>query len=87
MKHEHIYFSIIPKDSKEKVDEVPTKVLDMLGEIFVIVSNNVLDGLPLIRKISHQMDLVLGASFPNKARHRMTPKESEELNKKVRELS
>ena len=30
MKHEHICFSIIPKDSKEEVEEVPVKVLDIL---------------------------------------------------------
>ena len=32
------------------------------------------------------MDLILGASFPNKAAHRMTPEESEELNRQVNEL-
>ena len=32
------------------------------------------------------MDLVPGASFPNKAVHRMTPTESEKLNRQVHEL-
>ena len=32
------------------------------------------------------MDLILGANFPNKAAHRMTQAESEELNKQVNEL-
>ena len=32
MKHEHMCFSIIPKDGKEYVEEVPAKVVDMLGE-------------------------------------------------------
>ena len=31
------------------------------------------------------MDLVPGASFPNKAAHRITPKESGELNRQVHE--
>ena len=62
------------------------KVADILGEFFDIVSNNVPDGLPLMRKISHQMDLVPRANFPNKAVHRMTPAESEELNRQVHEL-
>ena len=86
MKHEHMCFSIIPKDSKEEVEEVPVEVIDMLGDFSDIVSDNVPDGLPLMRKISHQMDLVPGASLPNKAAHRMTPAESEELNRKVHEL-
>ena len=86
MTHEHMCFSIIPKDSKEEVKEVPVEVANMLGEFSNIVSDNVLDGLPRMREISHQMDLVPGASFPNKVTHRMTPVESEELNRKVHEL-
>ena len=73
MKHEHMCFSIIPKDSKEEVEEVPGEVVDMLGEFSDIVSDNVPDGLPLMRNISHWMDLILGANFPNKVVHRMTP--------------
>ena len=86
MKHEHMYFSIIPKDSKEEVEEVLAEVVDMLGNFYDIVSDNVPDGLHPMRKISHQMDLVPGASFPNKALHIMTPTESEELNRQVHEL-
>ena len=56
--------------------------MHMLGEFFDIVSNNVPDGLPPMRKISHQMDLVLVANFL----HKMTPTESKELNRKVHEL-
>lgn len=39
-----------------------------------------------MRKISHQIDLVLGASLPNKVAHKMSPIESEELNRQVQEL-
>ena len=53
---------------------------------FYIVLDNVPNGLPPMRKISHQMDLVLGSNFPNKEMHKMTPIESEELNKQVHEL-
>ena len=48
--------------------------------------DNVPDGLPPLWKISYQMDLVLGASFPNKVVHKMTPKNNEELNWQVCEL-
>ena len=37
MKCEHMCFSIIPKDSKEEVEEVPAEVADMLGEFSDIV--------------------------------------------------
>ena len=52
MKHEHVCFSIIPKDSKE-VEEVPKEFVDMLGEFFDLVSDNIPHWLPLMRKISH----------------------------------
>ena len=86
MRLEDVCFSIVPKDGKENVEEVPAKVAELLKEFPDIVSDNVLDGLPPVQKISHQMDLILGASFPNNAAHRMTPAESEELNKQVNEL-
>lgn len=40
-------------------------------------------GLPPLRSISHQIDLMPGSSFPNKSPHRMTPVENEEVNKRV----
>ena len=86
MKHEHVCFSIVPKHSKEEVEEVPIEVVDMLGEFSDIVSDNVLDGLPPRSKINHLMDLVPRASLPNKAVQRMKPIKSEELNKQVNEL-
>ena len=79
-------FSIIPKDSKEEVKEVPIEFVDMLGEFFDIVSYNVSDGLILMRKISHHMDFVPRASLSNKEMHRITPTESKELNKQVHEF-
>ena len=39
-----------------------------------------------VRSISHCMDLIPGASFPNKAPYRLTPTENEELNRQVHEL-
>ena len=65
---------------------MPIEVANLLDEFPDIVSDNVLDGLPLVHKIYHQMDLIAGANFPNKAMHRMKPTESEELNRQVNEL-
>ena len=53
MKHDHMCFSIIPKNGKEEVEEIPIEVADMLGEFSNIVSDNVPDGLPLVRKTSY----------------------------------
>ena len=86
MRHELVCFALIPKAGKEEVEDVPVEVADLLNEFQDIVFDNVPDGLPPVRKISHQMDLIPGASLPNKAAHRMTPAESEELNRQVHEL-
>ena len=86
MRHEDVCFAIVPKDGKTKVEEVPTEVANLLEEFPDIVSDNVPNGLPLVQKISHQIDLIIGASLSNKVVHRMTQIESEELNRHVNEL-
>ena len=86
MKHKCMCFSIIQNDGKEEVDEVPSENVDILREFSYIVLDNVPDGLPPMRNISHQMHFTLGANFPNKATNKMTPVESEELNRQVHEL-
>ena len=48
IKHEHMCFARIPKDSKEEVEEVPVEVVDMLGDFFDIVSNNLPNGFLVI---------------------------------------
>ena len=86
MRHEDVCFAIVPKDGKTKVEEVPAEVAELLKEFPDIISDNIPDGLPPVQKITHQMDLILGASFPNKVAHRMTLAKSEELNRQVNEL-
>ena len=58
MRHDDVCFGIVPKDGKKKVEEVPIEVAELLKEFLDIVSDNVLGGLPLVWKISHQMDLI-----------------------------
>lgn len=58
------------------------EVADLLDGFQDSVSDNVPNGLPPMRKISNQMDLILGASLPNKEAHKMIIVESEELLQK-----
>ena len=44
MRHEHVCFSIVPKDGKVE-EEVPTKVVDLLEEFPNIFFDNVPNGL------------------------------------------
>ena len=43
-------------------------------------------GLPPIRGIEHQIDLILGAPIPNKPTYRTNPNETKELQRQVEEL-
>ncbi|CAL8998580.1 unnamed protein product, partial [Prunus brigantina] len=74
--------------SKENVQdsEAPGVVHTLLEEFSDVLLDDLPSGLPPLRDIQHQIDLFLGASLPNKAHYRMSPKEHEELKRKVLEL-
>lgn len=59
---------------------------ESLIEFEVVISNELLKALPTMRSISYQMDLIPGSSLPNKAPYKLTPTESEEINRQVQEL-
>ena len=65
---------------------MPEEIAELLNEYKDIITDDIPDGLPPIRSISHCIDLIPGASFPNKAPYRLTPIENEELNRQVHEL-
>jgi hypothetical protein len=43
-------------------------------------------GIPPLRGIEHKIDLVLGASLPNRAAYRAKPEETKEIHRQVQEL-
>ena len=53
---------------------LPIKVHDLLHEYHDIVVDDFPNEFPPKRSINHHIDLILGASIPNKAAYRMTPK-------------
>ena len=61
--HQHMCYSLIPRKDKEGSSEVPLGFLGLLIEYGDVISNNVIEGLLPIRKISHQIDLVLELVF------------------------
>ena len=83
MKHQRMCYALIPREDKEGSSKIPLEVSDLLSEFADIIFDNVVEGLPLVRQISHQIDLIARASFPNKVAHRMTPTKIEELNRQV----
>eukprot|EP00253_Pinus_taeda_P013933 PITA_13933 len=66
--------------------DLPEEVQRLLQDFGDIVVDDLPDELPLRRGISHCIDFIPGASLPNKAAYRMSPKDHEEIRKQVQEL-
>jgi hypothetical protein len=58
----------------------------MLGEFADILVNELPHSLPPMRSVSHHIDLIPGASLPNKAAYRLIPQENEEVKRQVQDL-
>jgi hypothetical protein len=56
-----------------RVDDLPEEVQKLLEEFVDIVVDELHCSLPPIRSIIHHIDLIPGASLPNKAVYRLTP--------------
>ena len=84
------HFSIVGKPrtviTNTRIDELSAEIQKLLEEYVDIVVDDFLDELPPVRSISHHIDLIHGASFPNKVAYRMTPAINAEINRQVQEL-
>ena len=67
-------------------DKLPSSVLSVLQEFQDVFQEEIPSGLPPIRGIEHQIDLVPGAAIPNRPAYRSNPEETRELQKQVNEL-
>jgi hypothetical protein len=68
------------------MDDFPMEIQELLDNFIDIVVDELPLSLPPIQIIIHHIDLIQGASFPNKATYRLTPQENEEVKRKVQEL-
>ena len=64
-----------------RVDDLPDEIQELLGEFADIIMDELPRSLPPMRSVSHHIDLIPGASLPNKAAYRLTPQENEEVKK------
>jgi hypothetical protein len=89
-KKEEPQFIVVKKPkiilTSTRVDDLPEEIQELLEEFADIVVDERPRSLPLIRSVSHHIDLIPGASLPNKAAYRLTPQENEEVKRQVQDL-
>ncbi|XP_066324002.1 uncharacterized protein [Miscanthus floridulus] len=65
---------------------LPSVVLDLLQDFEDVFPDEIPAGLPPLRGIEHQIDLVPGVSLPNRPAYRTNPTETKEIQRQVKEL-
>lgn len=73
-------YELVAKDDVPPTP-LPGRIGELLQEFEDITPKELPDGLPPIRDIQHQMDLIPGSTLPNQAAYRMSPAEHEELRR------
>jgi hypothetical protein len=89
-KEKEMQFDVVRKTrvilTNTSVEDFPIEIQELLENFANIVVDELPHSLPPIRIISHHIDLIPGASLPNKAAYRLTPRENEEVKNQVQEL-
>jgi hypothetical protein len=86
-KKEDTQFVVVRKPrivlTSTRVDDLLEEIQKLLEEFADIVVDELPRSLPLIRSISHHIDLIPRASLPNKAAYILMPQENEEIKRQV----
>ncbi|XP_072148509.1 uncharacterized protein [Setaria viridis] len=85
-----VAYALVCKDALISVHDMqhslPPVVANILQEYADVFPSEIPAGLPPIRGIEHQIDLIPGASLPNRAPYRTNPEETKEIQRQVQEL-
>jgi hypothetical protein len=78
-----VFYVLLYKDNflvtNDLLPTLPSVVFDVLHDYEDVFPEEVPPGLPPKRGIEHQIDLVPGASLPNRAPYRTNPEETKEI--------
>jgi hypothetical protein len=89
-KKEEQQFIVVKKSkivlTSTRIDDLPEEVQELLGEFTDIIVDELPRSLPPIRSVNHHIDLIPGASFPNKDAYRLTLQENEEVKRQAQDL-
>ena len=82
-KEDELHFSLVEKPNviltSTNLDVFCTEVRILLDEYAYIIMDEWPNILPPLRSIRHHIDLIPGASLPNKESYGLTPQENEEI--------
>ncbi|KAG5235570.1 Integrase [Salix suchowensis] len=80
--YKEAYFNTNDLDSA-----IPSVAVSLMQEFDDVFPEDIPNGLPPLRGIEHQIDLVPGASIPNRLAYRSNPEETKELQRQVDNMS
>jgi hypothetical protein len=84
-----VLFVLVNKDvliSPNDITSLPSAVADLLQDFEDVFPQETPAGLPPIRGIEHQIDLIPGAALPKRPPYRTNPEETKEIQRQVQEL-
>jgi hypothetical protein len=85
-----LYHGLVCRQVLFSLDDItmslPRAITNLLHEFKYIFVTEIPPGLPHLRGIEHQIDLISGAMLPNRAAYRTNPEETKEIQRQVQEL-